>query len=813
MSIPGSANPLLLAAAAEAVAGYQVERSLRFEQEADVSLRRTPSSGGNRQVFTWSGWVKRSISSNSDDRYLFVCRVDGNDSSGFWFNGNTDSIYIVDENGGTLRTNLQTTRVFRDYSAWYHIVVAVDTTQATASERVRLYVNGERVTDFSTATYPSQNDEWYINSTTLHKIGEENGSAKTFDGYMAEINFIDGQSLDADSFGVSDSNGVWQPKDTSSLTFGTNGFRLAFSDNTSTTTLGTDTSGNGNDWSTVNFSVTAGVNNDSLFDSPTNGTQTDTGVGGEVSGNYAVLNPISIAPIGSFPAATNGGLVCNDSIQNTGTKYASTIGITTGKWYFEVKMTGPFSGKTSIGISEIEWASTDLGSNNSGMASASYPDSWGIYLEGTNFDVFNNGNEKQSGTKSNGDIAGFAVDLDGGNLTIYKNGTQEYTTSSLTTGITYWPSVQFGKGSSAGNTNTEWNFGQRAFAYTAPSGYKAICSTNLSDPAVANGSKGMSTKIYTGTGSTQSITGFDFSPDFVWLKKIATGNEHRLFDTVRGATLYVKSNNSNAEATDVNSLTSFNSDGFSLGNETITNENGAEHLAYCWDAGTSTVSNTDGTITASVRASQTYGFSIITYTGNDSASQTIGHGLGAVPKVVFTKNTSSASTNWTVDNKIFGTDQTLRLNDNSTSVASANALTWTTTTVNVDGTNNTLNEEYVVYAWTDIEGFSSFGSYEGIGNDDGPWIHTGFRPQYVVVKTNDTSGGNWCANVSAQTPYNLGTDYIALNQTANALVNGGIDILSNGFKFRDQLAPYNQASTNYFYMAFAEHPFKYARAR
>ena len=282
--IPGSANPLLLAAAD---GGYAIERSLRFNSADSAYLSRTPASAGNRKTWTWAGWVK--ICNSTVFKHIFVagtgviCR--------FGEANGSHLIHFSSFNGSTFDWILQTSAVYRDVSAWMHLMFVVDTTQATSTNRIKLYVNGEQVTSFSTAAYPNQNTDWSVNNTVAHYIGGY-GASFFGDFYLADIHFIDGQALTPTSFTETDANGVLQPKAFAG-SYGSQGWHLDFADNSAATatTLGKDTSGNGKNWTPNNLSVTAGAGNDSLVDVPTNGAQTDTGAGGEVRGNYATFNP------------------------------------------------------------------------------------------------------------------------------------------------------------------------------------------------------------------------------------------------------------------------------------------------------------------------------------------------------------------------------------------------------------------------------------------------------------------------------------------------------------------------------------------
>jgi hypothetical protein len=275
MSIIGS--NILAGASGQAGGGgaYEIERSVRFNAPDSSFLSRTPGSAGNRKTWTWAGWVKKSLLA---DQKLF---------GGGTSIGATTFLQIFFDSTGTLRVSsgtadwVETAQVFRDFSGWYHFVVALDTTQATGSNRLKLYVNGFEIITFSAdnrAANISQNTDYGVNINATHHIGSYQGSAGFFSGLLADIHFIDSQALTPSAFGEFDTNGVWQPIEYTG-TYGTNGFHLPFSDNSTAAALGTDTSSNGNTWTVNNISVTAGAGNDSLVDSPTN-YGTDTGAGG-----------------------------------------------------------------------------------------------------------------------------------------------------------------------------------------------------------------------------------------------------------------------------------------------------------------------------------------------------------------------------------------------------------------------------------------------------------------------------------------------------------------------------------------------------
>ena len=258
------------AGASGAAADFTVDRSLRFNDDDSAYLERTPSSASNRTTFTLSVWLKRSGNLDNHQRILEVGTGTGHRTF-FIFDGD-DKLQINHVDSGSQAVNLTTTAKFRDISAWYHIVLAIDTTQGSSSDRIKIYVNGTQQTAFDTSTYPTSNKEFDINSTAVHYFGRSVNNTGKFDGYMAEINLIDGSQLTPASFGETNPvTGQWNPKKYTG-SYGTNGFYLKFADNSGTTatTLGKDSSGNGNNFTPNNFSVSAGAGNDSLEDTPTN---------------------------------------------------------------------------------------------------------------------------------------------------------------------------------------------------------------------------------------------------------------------------------------------------------------------------------------------------------------------------------------------------------------------------------------------------------------------------------------------------------------------------------------------------------------
>jgi len=438
-----------------ASSGYLIQRSLRFNAADSAYLTRTPASASNRTTWTWSAWVKRS-SLSGVNQWLFTARQSGAPYFVLGFSG-TDTLRIIDDNSGI---SIESTQVLRDVSAWYHIVLAVDTTQATSSNRVKLYLNNSQITALSIATYPTQNANTNVNAVTQHNLSGQWNYGEYISGYMTEVNFIDGQALTPSSFGETNAQtGVWQPKAYSG-SYGTNGFYLNFSDNSNTTaaTLGKDYSGNGNNWTPNNFSVTAGAGNDSMVDVPTP-YGLDTGVGGTVRGHYSTLNPLK--NVGGTTTLANGNLNLTTSASSWGTRF-TTIGMSTGQWYWECVRTANTYG-AAPGIATEQLTNGD-GSTTGGI-------SW-----------LNNGNIQDEGSSSiiaptytDNDTLRLAYDADAGTLQVAVNGGSFTTVATGKSGRTWFPVLK-----AYGATDAILiNLGQRPFAYTAPSGFKALCTQNL----------------------------------------------------------------------------------------------------------------------------------------------------------------------------------------------------------------------------------------------------------------------------------------------------------------------------------------------
>ena len=456
--------PLILGANS-ASGGYNVANSLRYNSGSSDRLTRTPSTSGNLKTWTWSAWIKFSkLATNSTRQYLFSASDNVTDTAGIYYGAYADQTLSFES--GAISLNLRASaNLFRDVSAWYHIVAVLDTTQATSTNRAKLYVNNTLITSYtSLSNYPSQNADGIINSTGfLHSLGSYYGINHFSDNYLSETYLIDGQALTPSSFGETDfDTGIWKPKAYTG-TFGTNGFYLQFKNSAS---LGTDSSGNGN-----TFTVNNLTSIDQTTDTPTN--------------NFATMNPLNYTPSAitytegnlklAFPASWNASI--------------SSIGVSAGKWYWEAKA-------VTAGNNIFYGIMTENATTNTATPYTQIGVLCGKTTDGDKY-LDTTYTASGFGTSANGDILGFALDLNSGtkNLTITKNGAS-FTGGSVNL-TSNFNSVNvfafFAGNSSSASAGWEVNYGSPMYAggsytdgagygnfsYAVPSGYYALCTKNL----------------------------------------------------------------------------------------------------------------------------------------------------------------------------------------------------------------------------------------------------------------------------------------------------------------------------------------------
>jgi hypothetical protein len=781
----------MLAGGGSSETAYQIERSLRFNDDDSAYLSFTPGSSTNRRTLVRGGWLK--LGNIGSGRVLMAAVSNASNYTSVTF-GSGNTLQIVQLDAAAVTLEKVTTQVFRDPTAWIHWWVIFDTTNATAEDRVQLWINGVRVTSWATNTIFAQNTDTFFNHTVTHYIGRDS-SGTYFDGYMAELIGTDGTIPAATTVAeTSTTTDAWNPK-SPSVTYGTNGFKLNFSDNSNTTaaTLGKDSSTNTNNWTPNNFSVTAGAGNDSLTDTPTNyGSGTS---GGDVRGNFSTLNSIRRSNSGT-PTYSNGnlGVVCG------GTAFGealSTMRLSlSGKWYAEVTPTA--GSDWAIGAQECKSTSTSA----MGVSSDTY-----AYLSSTGNTRNSNISIAYGDTYTTNDVIGVAFDGPAGKMWFSKNGTWQNsgdpaagTNQAFQLMTASDICIAVANGTSGSTTTYVVNFGQRDFAYDPPSGFKPLCTQHLANSTVQKPSTGFKATLYAGTGATLSVSGLSFGPDLVWLKSRSAATDHSLYDVARGATNRLESNNTDAEVTGDTGVTAFNSDGFTLGTLAQVNTNAATYVAWCWEEGA------------------TYGFDIVLYTGT-GAAHAENHGLGAVPSMMMVKCLSAAN-NWAVYHSANTTaPETDYLLLNSTAATADDATYWNdvapTSTQFTVGTNadvNTNTATYVAYLWAPIVGFSFFGSYTGNGNADGPVAPTGFRPAFNMVKRTDSTS-DWRMYDNARSTHNPTSAEILANTAAAETASGNnFDLLAVGFKVRDNSSNVNASGGTYVFAAFAQDNFKNARA-
>jgi len=753
MSIPGATTPLLLRTAAASPTISNVERSLYFDSTDGGYLYKAFASAGDRKTFTFSTWVKRAVLSTNQYVWSVAQGTTLQPRGYLRFDSTANQIIVAFNPTGSLFYTLTSAASFRDPNAWMHILLAVDTTQATEADRTKLYVNN--VLQTFSGSYIPQNTDTPFNNTWTHSIGrnQQNGS-EFLQATLADIYFIDGQALTPSSFITTDATTERLEPKVYSGTYGTNGYRLSFSDPTSTTTIAADSSGNSNNWTATSFPTASGVPIASTVNSPSSyGTGS---AGGDVRGTYASLNGLHT-------------LTTFTDIRRAQSRYTSTtagatglanIGVSSGKWYWEII--------TSAGTTE-----TQVGVHTGSTPSATYS------------------------LAANNTTYGIRFDASAGTLDYTSNGTSW---TSIDTGLTSGPYFPYFRNNGTTSKIVDINFGQKAWVYSAPSGYVALCDTNLPTPTITKSSSAVSSVIYTGTGAALTPTSsLLFSPDLVWIKSRGSTTAHALYDTVRGAQSSLNTVDTTAQVTSDNGVTSFDSNGFTLGTSATVNTSATSYASWCWDKNV------------------TSGFDIVSYTGNGT-NRTIAHSLGVKPALIIVKQRTAtpSGTGWYVWHTKMSAANYLLVN--STAAQTAGSTVWNSTQPSTTdfslGTNSGVNNngsDYIAYLWSAVSGFSEFGSYVGTGGSPGRFIPCNFKPGLLLIKRLSATQ-NWVIVDNVRDPYNPVAKPLYPNLIDVEGSYSTVDFISDGFQARGGATDINASGSTYVFAAWAQNPFKYARA-
>ena len=750
---------------------YLLANSLRFDGTDDY-LSRTPSSAGNRRKWTVSFWAK--LSAQNTGQVFFGTYQAENNLGLTYIRMENDNTFVVTGGGNK---HFQSAEVFRDPARFIHFVVSWDNDATTPADRLRVWADGIQLTQtLSNSYYPSNGYDYSFNNTVFHTIGRRAYSlTQFFGGYLANVQFIDGQVLTPTSFAETHSSGKWIPKAYSGA-YGTNGYYLDFSNGSN---LGEDSSGNGNNW-TVTSSPTGNV------DSP--------------SDNYATLNPLYQK--GNY-TYSNGNLTYYTGGTNKKTVGSTIATPNTGTWYAEATN---MNSNDMVGIYRIDSDFSGVGGDH-----GPHIQPYGYGYAGWSGQKWNNNSNQGYGATFGGtDVIGVKFDRDTNTVEFFKNGVSQ--------GVAYTNIAEgqyvFGGGNEGGAGGGTWRFDPNSWTH-APAGItddNALSTGNITGFG-QNPSNHFEVLTYTGNGSSQTITGTDWGANeqFVWIKSRTSSHWNEIYDSVRGVGNALSTNSTGVEAF-WDGLTSFNNAGFTVkrsGSTAGTNDGANDYVAWRWKAGSSQVSNTAGSITSTVSANTTAGFSIVKYTGTGAVA-TVGHGLGNKPEIIMVKRLDVAN-DWHIYNSNDGAGKYLNLNQTRAATNSShwNSTEPTSTVFSLGAPNqnavNATGGSYVAYTWSEVEGFSKFGSYTGNGSSDGAFVYTGFSPRFIMVKKSSGTG-SWVMYDIERDAANPNTAVLYAN-SSNAEGNASnMDVLSNGFKARGTSSDINSSGGTYIYMAFAEEP-------
>ena len=738
---------------------------------------------------------------------------------------------------------------------WHHLVFQRDGTT------LRAYIDGTRLTSISDSAGNTGYTLSSGKSTDFNKaydlsqitIGDPHGQG--FQGYLSNVRYVIGATIYADS----DSN-ITVPTATLTAVTGT---KLLSCVNG---TVGDDISSENNDASvtsvtastvnpfgTFNFFQDASGNNNHF--SPSNLNDIDA-VPDSPTNNFAIVNPLAVnTSVTAWSVSKNNSKIQSSTNNN---QIRGNFLMQSGKWYWEIRRHNSDNSNQQLALGV-------------GIAQPSGNIELNPYQSATNWSYYS-GSPSGSGKKYNnnsssdygdswrtaGDIIGVAFDADNGAIWFSKNGTWQNsataseiaagtTTNAAYTGLTdsegyvcvWWRTggnnaveidINFGTNPSfnqeltGSDIGTESGDGGALFKYAPPTGFKALTTSNMPDVTIGPGQSSQAddnfnTVLFTGNATARSITGVGFQSDWLWFKNRPASQHHNVFDSVRGADKILYPNLTNQEATTTH-VTSFDSDGFTIGTNTSVNGNGNGIVTWCWKAGGSASSNSDGSVSSTVSANTAAGFSIVQYEGLSSGTQTVGHGLNSAPEYIIYKNRDDTSS-WVIYSEPVETSGFLIFNStggkNTSDVSNTFNSTAPTNSVFTVGTNNAVGgngETIISYCFHSVEGYSKIGTYQGNSSSDGSFVYLGFRPAWVLIKST-SSGTNFCIFDNKRLGYNVDNNLmrIGAGSTTTEQTDDDVDFLSNGLKFRRSSTNFNNSSHTYVYLAFAEAPFKFANAR
>ena len=822
---------------------YHLNQSVRYSaKNAYNKLLKTSGWNGDASGTTWSfsAWVKRG----DLERKQHIVMWSGTSNRQEDIRFHTDDRlrwYCHNSDGSAADSDIRTSRVFRDTTAWYHILCVKDTrASVTAADRNIIYINGERAELYSSPNYSSDDYGLYAGNGDRAAVGGPSTTGTpspaydgNFDGYIAEVQFVNGTALGPEYFGKF-KEGIWIAKPSykdQGGSYGTNGFYLSGV---------TEQSGNNLSFSGTNMRAGSV---DVVPDTPENNFATFN----FADGNGPDLREAGLEPFGDTSYSVFEG-------------FKGTFAMSSGKWYWEANIVD-MNNIMQIGI--VPTTATAV--NASDGTNLSYHTDAMIYQSNGNKRIGTGGltttpsgasNTSYGDSYTDGNIIGVALDLDSSpsTLTFYKNGdTQGTAFSSLASDeyVALWTGIQnshavfnfgqddsFGGTKTSGSANASDSNGKGQFYYTPPSGHLACCTANLSDPEKINPNNGENSsdhfaiETYTGDNTTNERN-IGFAPDFLWFKHRDGTSAHVIYDIINGPNSGIQPSDAlveNENATSSQDLISFDNDGFTVGVGSqfgSVNSPGHNIVTWAFKAGGTAVTNNDGTLTSQVSANTDAGFSIVTYSGSNSAGS-FGHGLNQAPEFIIIKQRNDTGFwavganiggwTWSSDYLILNTTTQKLTNGGTTIFTSAP----TNTVVNIGGgsATSTSGKNLVAYCFHSVAGYSKIGTYEG-GQDSSlvSVVHTGFRPRFLIIKNTDFDE-LWVIHDSDRNPTGYNDEFNAMQHpiyanldNAESFVTGrAVDFLSNGFKVRGTDTSVNRKNNTHLYLAIGDQPFKYANA-